>query len=93
MTLPVIYALQMGAPSQRRRVRELFAAQCDDESALRQQHAELTGILHSSGALDRARAVSQAHTHLARANLGLLKPSQSRERLAALVTLLAVRDR
>jgi len=93
VTLPVIYALQMGAPGERSRVRELFAAQCDDEGALRDQHAELTGILHSTGALERARTVSQAHTQLARANLGLLPPSDARERLAALVTLLAVRDR
>jgi geranylgeranyl diphosphate synthase type I len=93
VTLPIIYALQMGAPDERARVRQLFAAQCDDESALREQYSALIDILQATGALERARAVSQAHTQLARANLGLLQPSEARERLAALATLLAARDR
>ncbi|HZC07591.1 MAG TPA: polyprenyl synthetase family protein [Ktedonobacterales bacterium] len=93
VTLPVIYALQAANTWQHDRIHALFESQCDDEGSLRKQHAELTEIIQATGALERARAASQAYTQLARANLNLLAPSDARERLAALVTLLAVRDR
>lgn len=93
MTLPVIYALQAGTASQRDHIHALFKAQCEDEASLRAQHAELTEIIRTTGGLERARAASQAYTQLARANLNILPLSDARDRLAALVTLLAMRDR
>lgn len=93
VTLPVIYALQSGKPRQSARLRDLFLSPATDDDELRAQHTQLTEILRETGALERARTVAQSHTQLARANLNLLRPGDSRERLAALATLLAVRDR
>ncbi len=87
VTLPLIYALQQGGPSVRARIRALFA-EADGAAA----HDELTRILTSTHALERARACANEHTATAKARLDLLPYSESRERLRSLADIFLARD-
>lgn len=93
VTLPIIYALRNSSPTQRARIATLFAPTSASDGALLERYTELTGILCETHALDRARAIAQTHTQLARSSLDRLQPSEPRDRLGALATLLMVRDR
>lgn len=93
VTLPIIYALRGSSPTQRARIATLFTPTNATDGALLERYTELTAILCETHALDRARGVAQTHTQLARSSLERLKPSDPRERLSALATLLMVRDR
>lgn len=89
VTLPVIYALQSGGPEVRRQIRALFTAEQDDAAA---RHAQLTDLLTTTRALDRARAQAYRFTTMAKQQLDLLPYSESRECLRSLAEIFMARD-
>lgn len=91
VTLPIIYALRDGSPTERTRIAALFAP--NHASDLLERYSRLVQILHHTHALERARAIAQTHTQCALTSLEVLKPSEPRDRMTALATLLMVRDR
>lgn len=93
VTLPIIYALRDGSPTERTRIAALFAPTRADSSDLLERYSRLVQILHHTHALERARGIAQTHTQCALTSLDLLKPSEPRDRMTALATLLMVRDR
>jgi geranylgeranyl diphosphate synthase type I len=89
VTLPVIYVLQSGGPEIRCQIRALFTAAEEDDAA---RHARLTQLLTASRALDRARAQAYRYTNMAKQQLDLVPPSESRECLRSLADIFMARD-
>ena len=83
ITLPIIYALELATPQQQHWLRDLFAASQPD---LTQQPA-LLELLQTTGAIDRARADAEQFAGMARRHVGALRPTASREHLAALADM------
>ncbi len=89
ITLPVIYALQMGDEETRRGIWTIFAdRQADDVAA----HAQLAELLTSARALDRTRTLSYRYTAAAKHHLAQLPPSESRDLLSCLADVFLTRD-
>lgn len=101
VTLPIIYALRDGSPDERARIAALFsptsahhhANGSADGGNLLERYSRLVEILQHTHAVDHARALAQTHTQCALTSLDLLQPSEPRDRMTALATLLMVRDR
>lgn len=93
VTLPIIYALRDGSTAERTRIAALFAPSGANGGGLLERYSRLVQILHHTHALERAHSIAQSHTQCALTSLDLLKPSESRDRMTALATLLMVRDR
>jgi octaprenyl-diphosphate synthase len=89
LTLPVILMLRRaGAPA-----LEKVQAVLDDRGFTRVEPRALLRLLRDSGALDEARALAEHHAALARAELGALDPSPSRDALLALPDFVLARER
>jgi geranylgeranyl pyrophosphate synthase/phytoene/squalene synthetase len=88
-TLPILLAQSLSGDSDRRRLQELFSS-TEDVPAI---HHEMSDLLFRTGAIAEATRRAREYAACAHAALGELPPSESRDRLAALVTTVVDRDR
>jgi geranylgeranyl diphosphate synthase type I len=86
--LPILLAQSLAGDADRRRLQELFSS-TEDPPAV---HRELRELLLRTGAIEEATRLAREHAACARAALRELPPSESRDRLAALVTTVVDRD-
>lgn len=89
VTLPIIYALQTGGLSARRRIQDFFES---DEKTVNEKYAKLVRLLNDTRAIDRARALAYRYTVRAKHQLDCLDSTESRERLRSLADIFLTRD-
>lgn len=88
VTLPVILGLQTPSTRLRQEIATLFRAPTMASSA----HQRLAAALRDSGATVRARDLAARYTARAQHHLGLVPPSEARERLHQWAALTLARD-
>lgn len=89
VTLPIIYALELGRLPARRRIQDYFDATGD---VTNEKYAQLVRLLGATRAIDRARALAYRYTTRAKQQLDCLDSSEARDRLSALADIFLTRD-
>ena len=88
-TLPILLAQSLAGEADRRRLQALFSG-TEDSPAV---HHQMRELLSRTGAIEEAMRRAREHVACARAALSELPPSESRDRLADLITTVIDRDR